>query len=252
MKRLFIFGIISLFVFGMIAAPELGVQAQEKKSDPKAMKIIEQMIEAIGGRKVMQSVTDMNATGTMELVQQGMEASVTIMTKQPDKFRLDIEVMGMSITQAFDGENGWYTNPQTGSVEDMTGEQLEEMKRQAIGDETYLNPEKHGIVFVYKGQEKLEDTDHDVLLMTYADGTEVTMYLDSKTHLVYKTISIQPNAMTGVEAEVESYTTEYKEVDNMMAAFNITQYMDGEEYLVIMLEEVKFNTGLEDSLFIKQ
>jgi outer membrane lipoprotein-sorting protein len=137
-------------------------------------------------------------------------------------------------------------------VEDMTGEQLEEMKRQAIGDETYLNPEKHGIVFVYKGQEKLEDTDHDVLLMTYADGTEVTMYLDSKTHLVYKTISIQPNAMTGVEAEVESYTTEYKEVDNMMAAFNITQYMDGEEYLVIMLEEVKFNTGLEDSLFIKQ
>ncbi len=252
MKRLFIFGIIGLLVFGTMAAPEMGILAQEKKSDPQAMKIIEQMIEAMGGRKVMQSVKDMTATGTMELIQQGMEASVTMMTKQPSKFRLDIEIMGMSITQAFDGENGWYTNPQTGAVDDMTGDQLEEMKRQAIGDETYLNPEKHGIVFAFKGQEKLEETDYDALLMTYLDGTEVTMYLDSKTHLVYKTISIQPNAMTGVEAEVESYTTDYQKVDNMMAAFNITQYMDGEEFMVITLEEVKFNTGLEDTLFIKQ
>ena len=200
----------------------------------------------------MKSAKDMNATGTMELVQQGMDAAVTMMTKQPNKFRLDIEVMGMAITQAFDGENGWHTNPATGAVDDMTGEQMEAMKRQAIGDETYLNPDKHGIVFTYKGQEKLEETDYDVLLLTYADGTEVTMYLDSKTHLTYKTLSMQPDPMTGVEAEVESYTTEYKKVDNMMAAFNITQFMNGEEYVVITLEEVKFNVGLEDSLFSKQ
>jgi hypothetical protein len=253
MKRNLVFGFTFILLLGLLTSPHSILTAQEAaKSDPKAMQVLEKMIEAMGGRKVLRAVNDMTATGNLEIVMQGMAGSATLYTKTPQKFRMDIELMGMLITQAYDGEIGWFINPQSGAVEELTGEQLVQMKRQALGDSVYLEPEKHGIVYTHQGQEKLEDTAYDVLRMVYADGYEVTLYIDAQTHLVHKTKSLQPNMMTGAESLMESYTTDYRKIEGMMAAFNITQYMDGEEFMIITLDEVKFNTGLDDSLFAKQ
>lgn len=250
MKRILIFAVVCLFSLGLIASSGAELTAQEtKKSDAKAMQVLEKMIEAMGGRKTMQAVKDMTATGTMEMPAMGMEGSATLYTKQGNKFRMDIEIMGMSITQAFDGEVGWSTNPQTGAVEELSGEDLENMKRQALGDSAYLEPEKYGIIYTSKGQEKLEDKDYDVLLMSYADGFEVTMYIDSQTHLTYKTLSIAPNPMTGVEGEMESFSTDYKKLNGMMVSHTITTFADGEEFMIIILDEIKFDTGLDDDFF---
>jgi hypothetical protein len=85
--------------------------------------------------------------------------------------------------------------------------------------------------------------------MSYADGFEVTMYIDSRTHLVYKTLSIAPNPMTGVEGEMESFSTDYKKVSGMMVSHTITTFTDGEEFMIIILDEIKFDTGLDDDFF---
>ncbi len=250
MKRIIVFAVVCLFSLGLVASANTGIATQDtKKSDAKAIQVLEKLIEAMGGRNTLQAVKDMTASGTMEMPSMGMEGSATLYTKKVNKFRMDIEIMGMSITQAFDGEVGWYTNPQTGAVEELSGEQMEDMKRQAIGDSAYLEPEKYGIVYTSKGQEKLEDKDYDVLLMSYADGYEVTMYIDAKTHLLYKTLSIAPNPMTGAEGEVESFSTDYKKISGMMTAHTITQFTDGEEFMIITLDDIKFDTGLDDSLF---
>ncbi|MGB2906538.1 MAG: hypothetical protein WBB73_05530 [Candidatus Aminicenantaceae bacterium] len=251
MKRILVFAVVCFFSLGLVASASTGLAAQEtKKSDAKAMQVLGKLIEAMGGRNTMQAVKDMTATGTMEMPAMGMEGSATLYTKKGNKFRIDIEIMGMSIIQAFDGEIGWWTNPQTGgAVEELSGEQLEDMKRQAIGDSAYLEPEKYGIVYTSKGQEKLEDKDYDVLLMSYADGYEVTMYIDAKTHLLYKTLSLAPDPMTGVEGEVESLSTDYKKINGMMVAHTITTFNAGEEFMTIILDEIKFDTGLDDALF---
>jgi outer membrane lipoprotein-sorting protein len=248
MKRILAFAVVCLFSLGLIATSDAGLFAQ----DAKAMQVLEKMIEALGGRATMQAVKDMTATGTMEMPSMGMEGSATLYSKKENMFRMDIEIMGLSITTAFDGEAGWMINPQTGAVEDLPGEQLEDMKRQAIGDSAYLDPEKYGIVYTSKGQEKLEDKDYDVLLMTYADGYEVTLYVDSKTHLLYKTLATVPNPMTGVEGEGEIISTDYQKHDGMMVAHTITQFTDGEEFMIITMDEIKFNTGLDDALFKKE
>ncbi len=253
MKRILVFAVVCVLSMGLISASISWLEAQEaKQSDVKALQVLEKMLEAMGGRKAMTAVNDMTATGTMEMPSMGMEGSATLYSKKGNMLRMDIEIMGMSITTAFDGESGWMINPQTGSVDDLPGDQLEDMKRQAIGDAAYLDPGKYGIVYTFKGQEKLEDKDYDVLLMTYADGYEVTLHIDSKTHLLYKSLAIAPNPMTGVEAEVESFTTDYKEVAGMKAAHTITQFTDGEEFMIITLDEIKFNTGLDDAFFKKE
>ncbi len=242
---------LCFLLLSLIILPALNLNAQDKevkKSDPKALKILAKSIEAMGGRKLLKSIKDTTVTGSMELITLGMEGSLTMYSKEPDKMRLDIEIMGMTITQAYDGEMGWMFNPQTGANEEMTEQMTDDIKRDAMGNEIMLNPEKYNVVYTYKGMEKLEDKDHHVLKQIHPDGWEATIYIDAKTNLTYKVVARATTQM-GVDVETESFTTDYKKVDGMMVAHTMTTYQDGEEFMTMTLTEIKFNSGLEDSMF---
>ena len=161
---------------------------------------------------------------------------------------MDIEVMGMVITQAFDGATAWMVNPQTGSSEEMPEQMAEFMKRDSMGDDAYLNPGKHGITYTAKGKEEVDGKECFVLEQKYADGYASTLYLDAKTYLIYKTKGMNMNQM-GVEVEQENLMTDYKKVNGLMSPYTMTMYQDGEEFMVFTLEETKYNSGLEDSFF---
>lgn len=210
--------------------------------------ILEKMIEAQGGRKVIEKVEDMTLSGSIELIQMGMSGSITMYNKEPDKMRMDMEFMGMTMTQAYDGEIAWWINPQTGSTEEMDEGQTEDIRRQSLGNDSLLHPEKYGIRYSYKGKEKIEGKDYFVLEQTFSDGFQSTMYVDSGTYLTYKSQSTTVNQM-GIEVEAETFLRDYKEIDGMMVPHTITTYQEGEEFMTMSVTEVSFNSGLEDSFF---
>ena len=146
--------------------------------------IMNRMIEAQGGRKVLEALKDTTISGTMELIQQGMNATMTMYQKEPNLMRMDIEIMGMVITQAFDGQKGWFLNPQTGAAQDMDENMNKEFKRQALGNDSLLNPAKYGISYAFKGKEKVGDKECLVLEQTMSDGHKSTLYLDPDTYLM--------------------------------------------------------------------
>lgn len=242
MKRILSLFLAGLFLIVTIAAPG-SAQTTEQ--------ILKKMIEAQGGKKVLESIKDMTMRGTIELVMQGMTASFTIYKKEPDKRRLDAEVMGMVITQVYDGETGWGTNFQTGGIEDMNEEQTVEARREAMAIVSILYPEKYGMSFAYKGKDTLDGKEYFVLEQTYPDGLVATLHLDAKTYLVYKSRAKVMGPM-GVEIEAEQFNFDYKKVNGLMIAHSIVAYADGEESQKITVEEVSLNTGLEDSLFKKE
>lgn len=241
MKRIFSLFLAVLFLFTLMATPGLTQTAE---------KILEKMIEAQGGKKVLESIKDMTLTGTIELVMQGMTASFTIYKKEPDKRRLDAELMGMVITQSFDGETGWATNFQTGGIEDLNEEQTVQAKREAMAIVSILNPKKYGITFNYKGKETIEGKEYFLLEQTYSDGFKTTQYVDTETYLTFKTKAKTMSPM-GVEIEAEQFNSDFRKVNGLMIAHLIVAYADGEESQKITVEEVSINTGLEDSLFKK-
>jgi len=183
-----------------------------------AAKILKKMIKAQGGEKVLSSIKDSMMTGTMEMIQMGLTGSITMYQKEPNMMRMDAEVMGMTITQAYDGETAWMINPQTGAAEELPPETSDDMRRQALGNDALLHPEKYGL------------------------------YVDPDTYLVYKTKARTTNQM-GVEVEAETIFSEYKKIDGVMVPQKLTIYQDGEEFMTMTITEVKFNTGLEDSFF---
>lgn len=239
MKKLFSICLVSFFFLSLIASPGLCQTAEE---------ILEKMIEAQGGRKVLENIKDITFSGSMEMIQMAMSGSMTVYRKEPNKMRSDIEMMGMMITQAFDGKTAWIINPQTGSTEEMPEKAAAYIKREALGFDALLHPEKYGITIASKGKEKIEDKDYFVLEQTFSDGHKATLYVDSETYLTYKTKATTLNQM-GVEVEAESIISDYQEVDGLMFPHSIKAFQDAQEFMNITITEVSINSDLEDSLF---
>jgi len=162
--------------------------------------------------------------------------------------RLDIEVMAATVIQAFDGKTAWGVNPQTGSAQEMPEKTAKYFKRQALGNDALLHPEKYGITYTYKGKKKIEDKDYLELEQTYSDGHTVTIFINPKTYLTFKTESISLNQM-GVEVESETFVSDYRKINGLMIAHSMVTHQEGEEYMRMTIDEVRFNSNLEDSLF---
>lgn len=242
MKKWTIVCILGLFLLANLSAP---TSAQSSKE------IQAKMIEAQGGKAALQKIKDMTLSGTLEIVSMGINGSLTMYRKEPDKTRMDMEFMGMVITQAFDGENAWGVDPNTGSVQDMPEDQAKELKRMAMGNDALLNPEKFGITYTYKGKETIEGTDYVVVEQAFDDGHVETLYLDAKTYLVHKTKAMSLG-MTGVEVDTETYYSDYEKIEGVMVFHTIRVVQEGEESMVMTFTDVAINTGLEDSLFKKE
>lgn len=239
MKKRLTLSLGILFAVWFLSSPAFSQTADE---------ILAKMIEAQGGREKLASIKDMTASGSLEMISMGMSGSFTRFQKEPNMMRMDIEFMGMVITQAFDGETAWWVNPQTGSTEEMSEQQAEYFKRDAMGNDSLLNPSKYGITFTLKGKETIEGIEYLILEQTYSDGFKATIYLDPETYLPHKVKAKTLNQM-GVEVEAETILEDYKPVEGMMTPHTLTVFQDGEEFITITMTEVTYNTDLEDSLF---
>ncbi|MGB2906273.1 MAG: hypothetical protein WBB73_04180 [Candidatus Aminicenantaceae bacterium] len=244
MRRLISMSLAGLLLVSLVTAPGFGQSASD---------ILEKMIEASGGRKALEAIKDTTMVGEMDMPSMGMSASMTIYHKEPNKFRQDMEVMGMQITNAFDGEVGWMLNPQAGGVQDMPSDALEEAKKRAFefGNSAFLNPEKYGISYEFKGKEKIEDKEYFVLVQTFPNDEINTMYIDTKTNLLHL-IKQKATDMMGAPTDQEMIFSDYRKVDGILASYSMTIFQGGEEFGLFTLMEIKFNSGLEDSLFAKE
>jgi outer membrane lipoprotein-sorting protein len=240
MKKSLIWALAGAFVISSIPVIGYGQEAGQ---------VLEKMIEAQGGRKVLESLKDTTVSGTMELIQQGMNATLTMYQKEPNMMRMDIEIMGMVITQAFDGQKGWSLNPQTGTAQDMDENMNKEFKRQALGNDSLLNPAKYGITYAAKGKEKAGDKEFLVLEQTMSDGHKSTLFIDPDTYLTARAKTTSMSPMGGGEIQSETIFGDYRKEGEAMVAHSLTILQDGAEFARMTLTKIAYNSGLEDSLF---
>ncbi len=239
MKKSLSFIVCAVFLLAAVSGTSYSQTAKD---------ILAKSIEAQGGAEALAAVKDTTISGNMDLVQYGMTGSLTMYQKEPNKMRMDIEVMGMVITQAFDGEIAWMVNPQTGATEQMPENMTQEFRRQALGNEALLNPEKFGLKYDFAGKEKIDDKEYLVLTQTASDGHVTTIYIDPQTYLTYKTKGTTIG-QTGEEVMAESIISDYKKVDGVLVAHSMTTYQNGQEFMRMTITKIAFNSALEDSLF---
>lgn len=239
MKRILAFSVLMVFLMTLPVSPGFAQSIN---------RILKRMSDAQGGRKTIESIKDMTMIGGVEMPQQGISGTVTIYKKEPDKSRIDLDAMGMVIIQVYDGQTALWTNPQAGDIEEMDEQQAASMIRQSLPITAIIDPEKYGVTITYKGKETVDGKECFMLEQVYRDGYRMIRYVDSDTYLSVKSRSTITGP-GGSEIQVEQVMSDFRKVDGMTMAYSVTTIYNGSVFNEIRFKEVKFNTGLEDSLF---
>ncbi len=242
-----------LALFGLLTGLNMisaWAQADQAKKAAEGKNALEEWIVAQGGREAISKIKDNKLSCVLNLVAQGLNGSFTIQQKNPGKIRQDIDIMGMKIVQAYNGTKGWMANPATGAVEEMPELLQQEMKRGAIDNVLMLNPDKYGVVFTLEGRQSIEGKEYLILKETYSDGFVATHYLDSETHLLFKTVAMSLGQM-GEKVERETFMSDYRDVQGTKVPFSININQGGAKYATCSVKEYTFNTNPDDAFFDK-
>lgn len=243
-------------VLGLCLVPLIGrgVFAQALTAD----QIIEKHLAAVGGRERLSKLTTRRATGTMSIgtPMGDLSGPVEMMAKSPNKMRatisVDMSALGaagtMVIDQYFDGTTGLMGNSMQGDTP-MSGDELESAKN-TFFPSPLLNYKEHGFTVALQPNEKVNDRDAYVLLVTPKTGPAERMFFDTQTFMLVRTVSRINHPQLGQVDQV-SEASDYRDVDGVKAAFQVVQSAGG-QIIAMKFTKIENNVDIPDSVFVKK
>lgn len=183
------------------------------------------------------------------VVQGGMEFPMVLYQKRPGMMRMEAEIQGTKLIQAFDGEIGWAVMPWTGSLEPQTmgEEENKSLKQMADIDGDFYNWKEKGFDVALIGEEDMEGTPVYKIKLVKEDGDEFIYYLDAENYVILRTdAKIEVN---GTEVESQSYYGNYKQVGDIIMPHSIESRVNNQVTAQIVIDSYEMDVDLEDSLF---
>jgi hypothetical protein len=211
---------------------------------PKAETILDQSIEASGGKAAFEKMHNTIITGSMEMAAMGIKGTMTITKAEPDKSMAEIEIAGVgSVKQGYNGKVAWEINPMQGArLKD--GDELAATRREAFFHEENWRDEYKKVETV--GSDTVEGKDCYKLVLTPNEGSPVTQYFDKKTGLLAKS-SMSVTTPMG-EIQSDTLISDYRKEGDMLVPHKILQSAGGQE-IAITLESYKYNVDIPPGKF---
>merc|ERR1712127_1009828 len=175
-------------------------QAQDASLDD----ILKNYFENIGGEDEWKKIKSMTMKGNTSA--QGMTMPVTIQSMYPTYFKMEMDFQGKKFITAYNGKTAWTLNPFMGGSEPtrMDEEETKSMSKQKFQDE-FID---------YK------------VKMVKKDGDVVFYFFDTENYVPIMTRSLMESGpMKG--QSIETFMSDYQEVDGLMVAFTTEQKMGG-------------------------
>lgn len=212
-----------------------------------ADEIIANYLENTGGVDKWKSLKSMKMIGKMSM--QGMEFQGAVYEAKPNFQRVEVDVQGMQIVQAYDGETAWMINPMAGNLEPqkMPEEMSEEFTSNEFESE-FIDYAKKGHTVELTGEEEVDGVKCHVLKLTKKSGDVESHYFDSEN---FVPIMIKTSVKTGPAKgqSAETFLSDYQEVDGLMIPFYIETKMNGQSLQKIVVVEAEINPELEANFF---
>jgi outer membrane lipoprotein-sorting protein len=236
MKKSFFF-LVSAILLAMVAT---NAQAQNLQE------VLDKHFKAVGQENLLNKKS---YTVLANIEQMGMEFPMTMKLKRPNKFRMEMEMQGMKMVQAYDGEKGWMIAPWVSQEpQDLTGPELSQAMDQANFDGELYNYAEKGTEATLVGKVNVEGTPMYNIRLTDKNGTVKNYFIGAEDYLIGK-VKTRVNAQ-GQEIEVETNLSDYKEIDGVKMPTKIVS-KNPMGNATITFKEINFNDEIEDSLFAK-
>lgn len=207
-----------------------------------AADVLNDYIEAIGGKEAIDGVQDISMTYSGDL--QGRELKIEVFKKSPAKNRSEISMGGMTvIKQVFDGESAKIE--QMGQIIELTEAQQKNLRYDAsIVPELYVL--EHGLAADLVGAESIEGKRTYVVEVTKPSGDKETNYYDIETGLKVRSTELMDTPQ-GKMAQNSDYGT-YQSVEGMLVPTEISLPL-GPGSVYTTMTNADANTGLDDNIF---
>ena len=208
--------------------------------------VLNNYFKAIGQEKLL-TVQSFVTKGKM--IQGGAGISIIVYNKRPDKLRVEGTFQGTTFIQTYNGKDGWSLNQFIGetSPRPATQDELNSFKDQADIDGIMYNYKEKGCEAELLPADTVEGQKTFPVQITKPNGNVYINYIDADNFLILKTkIRVK---VEGVEREVENYFSNYKSVEGMLFPYSIETKMNGQTVMQMVINNVKLNAQLSDSLF---
>lgn len=196
-----------------------------------AQSVIDQYLDAIGGRAVLEKVKTVAIFASGEV--QGMALNFQLVRTSDNQFMQNIEMMGRSMSkQVFNGENGYAM--MQGQKMDFNPQQVAMIKDEAQPFyELHLDPE----VISLEGIEKI---DGENAYKVKVSGNRVAFYNVASGQKVQEVTTTE---MMGQTIESTMKFGNYKEASGIMFPFYLGQMM-GPQLIEFNIDKVEVNSGV--------
>ena len=210
--------------------------------------ILKEHFSAIGQDNIIK-VNTQKLTGKM--LQGGIEIPFTMMTKRPEKIRVEGTFQGLTFIQNYNGKEGWNLNPFAGVTDPqpMSEEDLKEMHYQADMDGMLWHWNEKGYTVTFDGKDDMEGTTCLKLKLDTKEGDSFTYYIDADSYLILRSNS--KIKRLGNEIESDTYSSNYKMVGGIAVPGKIETKMKDQLMGTLVIENVELDTELDDTLFEK-
>lgn len=202
--------------------------------------VLNKYVEIIGGKENIMKVQDrtIKLSGSM----QGMNISVTISQKYPNKLLQIVDAGVFQQKTVFDGEKGKIEA--MGQTQELTGDQLEALKGQAL--DAVLDYSKYGIKPELTAIETINGKDAYKVTLISSSGNKSTQYYDVESGYLIRTVS-NVNTPQGSFTQTMDLS-DYRDVHGVKYPHKYVQNF-GPYAIELNVSSIEVNTGLADSFF---
>ncbi|MFW6079956.1 MAG: hypothetical protein ACODAE_10060 [Gemmatimonadota bacterium] len=233
----------------LAAAALIVLPAALTAQDLSLDEVLARLYESAGGPDEWEQVRSMRMSGRM-IVGQDVEAPFTMISKRPNKTRVEFTVQGMTGIQAFDGETAWMVMPFTGDSDPqrMPDAQAEAMRADADFDGLLVNWERQGHTIELAGRDQIDDRDVYTLDVTLSNGEARRVHIDAESFVPTRITGSR--TAQGMELEFETVLDDYRPVGDLLIAHSVeTRVIGAPGSEAMLIDSIELNIDVPDSVF---
>ncbi len=211
--------------------------------------ILTKNYQARGGLEKLRALNALKIKGKVVIPGQGIELSIVMWQKNPNKMRLESTFQEKVIIQAYDGQKAWRIMPFiSADAQEMSQEESQQFKEQADFENPLVVYKEKGYKLELLGKEDLEGTPVFKLKLTKTDGREIYFYLDAASGIELKSTMVLKSVVT--ESMNEIIFGDYKPVNGLLMPFYIENKTNGKTQMQMTMETIEINPAIDDAIFV--
>ena len=193
-----------------------------------ADELVAKNVEAKGGFEKLHAIRALRLSGRMRIQGDTVELGYVALIKQPGSIRYEASLQGLTVVQAYDGQQAWQINPFQGrkDPEKLSADDAKGLAEDAVDFAGPLVDYKaQGYALEYIGRKDIDGTDAYELRITRANGDLTTVYLDPDYFLEIR--SVNRRIEHGVPVETVIDYGDYEEVAGVFLPFSQVSGLKG-------------------------